>query len=63
MKYHADDSEMFAAMRTKLFTAAVGDIPGTMGFLRQFLPPNIRALRDDFPADKGSLRDRPRGFG
>lgn len=43
----ADDTELFAAMRSKLFTAVVGDILDRMGLLHQFLPPNIRALRDD----------------
>jgi regulator of RNase E activity RraA len=43
----ADDTELFAAMRAKLFTAVVGDILDTMGLMHQFLPPNIRALRDD----------------
>ena len=43
----ADDTALFAAMRGKLFTAVVGDILDTMGLLHQFLPPNIRALRDD----------------
>ncbi len=42
-----DDTHLFAAMRNKLFTAVVGDILDTMGLLHQFLPPNIRALRDD----------------
>jgi 4-hydroxy-4-methyl-2-oxoglutarate aldolase len=46
MKF-ADDTELFAAMRGKLFTAVVGDILDTMGLMHQFLPPNIRALRDD----------------
>ena len=46
-KTFADDAELFAAMRAKLFTAVVGDILDTMGLLHQFLPPNIRALRDD----------------
>lgn len=43
----ADDTAMFAAMREKLFTAVVGDILDTMGLMHQFLPPHIRALRDD----------------
>ena len=43
----ADDAELFAAMRSRLFTAVVGDILDTMGLLHQFLPPHIRALRDD----------------
>ncbi len=42
-----DDTELFAAMRRSLFTAVVGDILDTMGYLHQFLPPHIRALRDD----------------
>ena len=46
MKF-ADDTALFAAMRDKLFTAVVGDILDTMGLLHQFLPPHIRALRDD----------------
>lgn len=42
-----DDDELFALMRTKLFPAVVGDILDQMGFLRQFLPPQIRPLRAD----------------
>jgi regulator of RNase E activity RraA len=45
-----DDGELFAAMRSKLFTAVVGDILDTMGLQHQFLPPQIRALRDDMVA-------------
>jgi regulator of RNase E activity RraA len=43
----ADDADLFAAMRAKLFTAVVGDILDTMGLMHQFLPPHIRSLRDD----------------
>lgn len=43
----ADDTALFAAMRAKLFTAVVGDILDTMGLMHQYLPPHIRALRDD----------------
>ncbi|HLQ17935.1 MAG TPA: hypothetical protein VK146_03060, partial [Tabrizicola sp.] len=43
----ADDAEMFAAMKRDLFTAVVGDILDTMGFLHQFLPPRLRPVRDD----------------
>ena len=43
----AHDTELFAMMREKLFPAVVGDILDTMGLLHQFLPPNIRAMRDD----------------
>lgn len=42
-----DDTQMFAAMRKNLFTAVVGDILDAMGLLHQFLPPHIKALRDD----------------
>ncbi len=42
-----DDTALFAVMREKLFTAVIGDILDTMGLMHQFLPPNIRALRDD----------------
>ncbi|MEO6300317.1 MAG: RraA family protein [Paracoccaceae bacterium] len=44
---YADDTELFAALRSTLFTAVVGDILDTMGLLHQFLPPNIKAMRDD----------------
>lgn len=43
----ADDAELFAAMKRDLFTAVVGDILDTMGFLHQFLPPRLRPVRDD----------------
>jgi 4-hydroxy-4-methyl-2-oxoglutarate aldolase len=43
----ADDTEMFAAMKRELFTAVVGDILDTMGFLHQFLPPRLRPVRDE----------------
>lgn len=42
-----DDDELFALMRTRLFPAVVGDILDTMGFLRQFLAPQIRPLRPE----------------
>jgi regulator of RNase E activity RraA len=47
MPRFADDAEMFAAMKRDLFTAVVGDILDTMGFLHQFLPPRLRPVRDD----------------
>ena len=43
----ANDDELFALMRTRLFPAVVGDILDSMGLLRQFLSPSIRALRSD----------------
>jgi regulator of RNase E activity RraA len=42
-----DDSELFALMRTRLFTAVVGDILDQMGLLHQFLPREIQPLRED----------------
>ena len=42
-----DDFTLFSAVRRQLFTAVVGDILDTMGLMHQFLPPNIRGLRDD----------------
>jgi hypothetical protein len=41
------DDELFALMRARLFPAVVGDILDTMGLLKQFLGPGIRALRGD----------------
>ena len=42
-----DDSDLFPLMRRKLFTAVVGDILDELGLLHQFLPREIRPLRDD----------------
>jgi len=42
-----DDETLFALMRQQLFPAVVGDILDTMGFLHQFLSPQIRPLRSD----------------
>jgi regulator of RNase E activity RraA len=39
-----NDDELFEAMRSKLFTAVVGDVLDQMGYLHQFLPPGIRPL-------------------
>jgi 4-hydroxy-4-methyl-2-oxoglutarate aldolase len=39
-----DDGELFELMRSKLFTAVVGDVLDSLGFLHQFLPPCIRPL-------------------
>jgi regulator of RNase E activity RraA len=40
--------ELFDLCRRELFTAVVGDVMDQMGLQRQFLPPRIRPLRDDF---------------
>ena len=42
-----DDGQLFALMRRHLFPAVVGDILDTMGLLKQFIGPQIRALRPD----------------
>jgi regulator of RNase E activity RraA len=47
MPAYADDSELFELLRTQLYTAVVGDVLDTLGFQRQFLPPEITALERD----------------
>jgi regulator of RNase E activity RraA len=42
-----NDAELFALCRSELFTAVVGDVLDKIGFQHQFLPPQIRPLRDD----------------
>jgi regulator of RNase E activity RraA len=39
-----NDDELFDLMRSHLFTAVVGDVLDKLGYLHQFLPPQIRAL-------------------
>ena len=46
----SDDGELFKLMRNELFTAVVGDVMDQMGLTHQFLPPEIRPLRDDMIA-------------
>ena len=41
------DAEVFEIIRTKLYTAVIGDILDGIGRTRQFLPPEIRPLRPD----------------
>lgn len=47
MKLWQSDQELFELARQELFTAVVGDIMDTMGLQKQFLPPQIRPLRND----------------
>jgi regulator of RNase E activity RraA len=42
-----DESELFALMRSELYTAVVGDVMDELGYTRQFLPPQVQPLRDD----------------
>ena len=41
------EKEKFALMREKLYTPVVGDILDGMGYYHQFLPQEIRPLRED----------------
>jgi regulator of RNase E activity RraA len=47
MKLWNDENEKFALMKEKLYTPVVGDILDGMGYCHQFLPQDIRPLRDD----------------
>lgn len=38
------DEELFAVLKSELFTAVVGDVLDVMGYRRQFLPPGIAPL-------------------
>jgi len=42
-----DDEGLFSLARRELFTAVVGDIMDKLGFLHQFLPPQIQPIRAD----------------
>jgi regulator of RNase E activity RraA len=39
-----NDKELFALARQELFTALVGDVLDKLGFLHQFLPPQVKPL-------------------
>ena len=41
------DDDLFGIIRTRLFTAVLGDVMDAAGLTRQFLPPAIRALQPD----------------
>lgn len=41
------EKELFSLMKEKLYTPVVGDILDEMGYTHQFLPPQIRPMRDD----------------
>ncbi len=42
-----NEAEMFALMKDRLYTPVVGDILDGMGYYHQFLPQEIRPLRED----------------
>lgn len=46
-KLYKDDTELFALMKSELFTCVVGDVMDKMGLRRQYLPPEIRPLSPD----------------
>ncbi|HJY06434.1 MAG TPA: hypothetical protein VJ323_08950, partial [Bryobacteraceae bacterium] len=47
MSLWKDDCELFALARRELFTSVMGDVMDKLRLLHQFLPPAIRALRQD----------------
>ncbi len=47
MNTSSNDEELFSIARRELFTSVVGDVMDRMGLFHQFLPPAIKALRDD----------------
>ncbi|SFF59631.1 RraA family protein [Sunxiuqinia elliptica] len=42
-----DDEELFGFIRKELYTAVIGDIMDKMGLQHQFLPPQIRPLKEE----------------
>lgn len=42
-----NDDELFGFIRAELYTAVVGDIMDKMGLFHQFLPPQIRPLKEE----------------
>jgi len=46
-KLWSTDAELFAIVKTELFTCVVGDVMDKMRLQHQFLPPQIRSLRPD----------------
>jgi regulator of RNase E activity RraA len=47
MKPWANDDELFAIAQRELFTCVVGDVMDKLRLRHQFLPPQIRSLRND----------------
>ena len=46
MKEWNNDKELFAIVRSELYTAVVGDIMDKMGYTKQFLSPRLKPLRE-----------------
>ena len=47
MTLWSNDDELFALTRRELYSEVVGDVMDKLGLLHQFLPPQVRPLRDD----------------
>lgn len=47
MKEWKDDKTLIKLIKEELYTAVIGDIMDKMGYSHQFLPPQIRPLRED----------------
>ncbi len=43
----SNDRELFSIMKDYLFTAVIGDVMDKLGYLHQFLSPQIKPLRAD----------------
>jgi len=48
MSLWKNDNELFQIVKQELFVALVGDVLDKLGYLHQFLPPEIKPLNDDF---------------
>ena len=46
-----NEAEKYRLMKEKLYTPVVGDILDAMGYTHQFLPPDIRPLREEMKLD------------
>lgn len=47
MTFEKDEDKLFELMKEKLYTPVVGDILDNLGYTHQFLPQNIRPLKDE----------------
>lgn len=47
MRIWKNDKELFSLVKQELFTALVGDVLDKLGFLHQFLPPEVKPLSTD----------------
>lgn len=47
MEYWKSDDELFAIVKQELYTAVIGDIMDKMGYLHQFLSPEIKPLKEE----------------